>query len=43
MPQNEMKNLRQKMEKAVEFFRSELLGVRTGRAHPALVEEIRVD
>lgn len=43
MPQTEMKNLRQKMEKAVEFFRSELLGVRTGRAHPALVEEIRVD
>lgn len=43
MPQTEMKTLRQKMEKAVEFFRAELLGVRTGRAHPALVEEIRVD
>jgi len=43
MPQTEMKTLRQKMEKAVDFFRSELLGVRTGRAHPALVEEIKVD
>lgn len=31
------------MDKALEFFRSELLGVRTGRAHPALVEDIRVD
>jgi ribosome recycling factor len=43
MPQTEMKNLKQKMDKALEFFRSELLGVRTGRAHPALVEDIRVD
>jgi ribosome recycling factor len=31
------------MEKAVEHLKSTFLGVRTGRAHPALVEEIKVD
>src|SRR5262252_9304096 len=31
------------MEKAVEHLRHELRGVRTGRASPALVENIKVD
>ncbi len=31
------------MEKAVEHFRHELRGVRTGRASPAIVEHIKVD
>src|SRR5436853_4806608 len=31
------------MEKAVEHFRHELRGVRTGRATPAIVEHIKVD
>lgn len=32
-----------RMEKAVEFFSKELSTVRTGRANPALVENIKVD
>ena len=31
------------MEKALEFLRSELNGVRTGKASPSLVENINVD
>ena len=31
------------MEKAVEYLKNELRGVRTGRASPALVEFIKVD
>jgi len=33
----------EKMEKAVEFFRRELRGIRTGRASAGLVEHLRVD
>ncbi|HEY8504751.1 MAG TPA: ribosome recycling factor [Gemmataceae bacterium] len=33
----------ERMEKAVEVFRSELRGLRTGRATPALLDSIRVD
>lgn len=33
----------ERMEKAVEFFSRELATVRTGRANPALVENIKVD
>ena len=33
----------EKMEKAVEFFRKELRGIRTGRASAGLVEHIRVE
>jgi ribosome recycling factor len=33
----------QRMDKAVEFFRNELKGIRTGRATPGLVEGIKVD
>ncbi len=31
------------MDKAVEFFRAELRGVRTGRASPGLVEHLKID
>ncbi|MCF7936934.1 MAG: ribosome recycling factor [Synergistales bacterium] len=43
MPKDAMKDLKDKMDKAVEHLRSEMAGVRTGRAHPALVEDIKVD
>lgn len=32
-----------KMSKAVEFLKGELKGVRTGRAHPGLVEHIKIE
>lgn len=38
-----MLDLEDRMEKAVEVFRNEMRGMRTGRAHPGLVEPIRVD
>ncbi|MEK6797983.1 MAG: ribosome recycling factor [Planctomycetota bacterium] len=31
------------MSKAVEFLKQELKGIRTGRAHPGLVEHIRIE
>lgn len=34
---------REHMDKAVEYLRNELKGVRTGRASPALVEYVKVD
>jgi len=43
MPKNEMKDLREKMQKVVEHLEQEFVGIRTGRAHPALVNEIKVD
>lgn len=33
----------ERMEKAVEYFRSQLVGIRTGRASSGLVESVRVD
>ncbi|MHB1295552.1 MAG: ribosome recycling factor [Anaerolineae bacterium] len=36
-------DIEERMEKTVEALRSDLLGVRTGRASPALVERIPVD
>jgi len=38
-----IKDLRSRSEKTLEFFKGTLQGIRTGRAHPALVEEIKVD
>ncbi len=38
-----MQNLKERMSKAVEHLKKECLGVRTGRAHPALVEDLKVD
>ena len=43
MPQNLMKDLMTRSEKTLEFLKGTLQGIRTGRAHPALVEDIRVD
>jgi ribosome recycling factor len=43
MPQNQIKEMKQKTEKSIEHLRGTLLGIRTGRAHPALVEDIKVD
>lgn len=43
MPKDEMKELGQHMEKALAHLKNEFLGIRTGRAHPALVEDIKVD
>ncbi|QDU60376.1 Ribosome-recycling factor [Planctomycetes bacterium Pan216] len=33
----------ERMQKAVDYFRDELVGIRTGRASPGLVESVRVD
>jgi ribosome recycling factor len=38
-----LKEMGEKMEKAVQTFSGEIRGIRTGRATPALVENIRVD
>ena len=43
MPQNLIKDLKARGEKTLEFLKGTLQGVRTGRAHPALVEDIKVD
>jgi ribosome recycling factor len=42
LPQIE-KDAQASMVKAVDFLRKEIRGVRTGRAHPGLVEHIRVE
>src|SRR5436309_8460429 len=36
-------DVEERMEKAVDVFRNELRGLRTGRATPALVDSIRVE
>ncbi|MDR1649419.1 MAG: ribosome recycling factor [Synergistaceae bacterium] len=43
MAKTEIKNLRGKMDKTLDFLRGEYLAIRTGRAHPGLVSEIKVD
>ena len=43
MPQNLIKDLKNRTGKALEHLRGTYAGVRTGRAHPALVEDIKVD
>ena len=43
MPDAELKEMRSRMEKVIEHLKKELQGVRTGRAHPALVEDIKVE
>ena len=40
---DELKNLRDNMDKAVSFLQSEYLAIRTGRAHPGLVSDVKVD
>ena len=43
MPQELLKDLRNRTAKALEHLKGTYAGVRTGRAHPALVEDIKVD
>jgi len=43
MPKAEIKSLREKMDKTLEFLRGEYLAIRTGRAHPGLVSDIKAD
>ena len=43
MPQNIVKDMKNRMGKALEHLKITYSGVRTGRAHPALVEDIKVD
>ena len=43
MPQDLMKDLKNRTAKALEHLKGTYAGVRTGRAHPALVEDIKVD
>ncbi len=44
MPMDEIEfECEEKMERAIEFFRTEIRGVRTGRASTALVEHVRVN
>lgn len=43
MYQNELKHMREQMEKTVEHFKNETASLRTGRASPALVEGITVE
>jgi|SRR3989344_6378260 len=38
-----MPDLKGKLEKIVEYFKSEIAGLRTGRATPALVDDLEVD
>ncbi len=43
MPKEELKVLRERMEKVIEHLKGEFLAIRTGRAHPGLVSDIKVD
>ena len=43
MPQTLLKDLKARAEKSLDHLRMTYAGVRTGRAHPALVEDIKVD
>ena len=43
MPKTELKELRERMEKVIEHLKNEFLAIRTGRAHPGLVSDIKVD
>ncbi|MDR1965659.1 MAG: ribosome recycling factor [Synergistaceae bacterium] len=43
MPQTLLKDLKGRTSKALDHMKRSYAGVRTGRAHPALVEDIKVD
>jgi len=43
MLENIYKETKEKMEKSIHFLIEELKGIRTGKAHPGLVENIQVD
>ncbi|MEG1501924.1 MAG: ribosome recycling factor [Synergistaceae bacterium] len=43
MPQNLLNEQKTRSEKSLEHLKGTLQGIRTGRAHPALIEDIKVD
>ncbi|MBQ7593404.1 MAG: ribosome recycling factor [Synergistaceae bacterium] len=43
MPKDELAALKENMDKAIAFLQNEYLSIRTGRAHPGLVSDIKVD
>lgn len=43
MPQTLLKDMKNRVVKTLEHLKGTYAGVRTGRAHPALVEDIKVD
>ena len=43
MPKDELAELKMNMDKAISFLQNEYLSIRTGRAHPGLVSDIKVD
>ena len=43
MPKTELKELRERMDKVIDHLKGEFLAIRTGRAHPGLVSDIKVD
>ena len=43
MPKDELASLKENMDKAIAFLQSEYLSIRTGRAHPGLVSDIKAD
>ncbi len=43
MPKDELAALRENMDKAIAFLQNEYLSIRTGRAHPGLVSDIKAD
>jgi ribosome recycling factor len=43
MIEDVLKDVEERMNKAVEVLRGDLLGIRTGRASPALVEKVKVN
>ena len=43
MPKDELAELKENMDKAIAFLQNEYLSIRTGRAHPGLVSDIKVD
>ena len=43
MPKDELSALRENMDKAITFLQNDYLSIRTGRAHPGLVSDIKAD
>ena len=43
MPKDELAALKENMDKAISFLQGEFLSIRTGRAHPGLVSDIKAD
>lgn len=43
MSQKVMKDAEQRMHKCIEVFKQEMSKLRTGRAHPSILEQVRID